>query len=77
MATYSTDELAHKVLAMYERGQTRQAGQVLSRQDLLEKWPKGFTPTELEAALDHACDHGWLELTETGFRLTEGGLVEQ
>ena len=54
MATYSIDDLAHKVLAMYVRDRT-EAGQVLSRHDLLAKWPKGFTHVELTAALDYAC----------------------
>jgi hypothetical protein len=76
MATYSTDELAHKVLAMYVRDQTGQSGQVLGRPDLLAQWPKGFTHVELTAALEYACDHGWLEQTETGFKLTQSGLIE-
>ena len=75
MATYSIDDLAHKVLAMYVRDRT-EAGQVLSRHDLLAKWPKGFTHVELTAALDYACANGWLERTETGFKLTQGGLAE-
>ena len=76
MATYSTDELAHKVLAMYVRDPSSQTEQVLARQDLLAQWPKGFTHVELTAALEYACANGWLEQTETGFKLTEGGLAE-
>ena len=60
---------------MYVRDGT-QAGQVLSRQDLLAHWPKGFTHVELTAALAHACDQGWLKQTEAGYQLTQGGLTE-
>lgn len=74
MATYSTNELAHKVLALYDV--TGHAGQVLGQPDLLAKWPKGFTHTELTAALHYACDRGWLEQTEIGFRLTAAGSAE-
>ena len=77
MATYSTAELAHKVLAMYVRDRTGQAAQVLSRHDLLAQWPKGFTPVELTTAMEYACDNGWLEQTEAGFKLTQSGLVER
>ena len=76
MATFSTEEFARKVLAMYVRDRTGQAGQVLSRQELLAQWPKGCTHVELTAALEYACDNGWLEQTESGFKLTEGGLIE-
>lgn len=76
MATFSTEELARKVLAMYVRDRTGQAGQVLGRQELLAQWPKGFTHVELSAGLAYACDNGWLEQTETGFELTQGGLAE-
>jgi hypothetical protein len=76
MATYSTDELAHKVLGMYVRDRTGQPGQVLSREDLLAQWPKGFTHVELNTALECACSKGWLQQTETGFELTENGLAE-
>ena len=77
MATYSTAELAHKVLAMYARDGTGEAGQVLSRHDLLAQWPKGFTPVELTTALEYACDIGWLAQTEAGFKLTQSGLAER
>ena len=76
MATYSNDELARKVLAMYVRDRTGRAGQVLGVQDLLAQWPKGFTHVELTAALEYASDKGWLDQTETGFKLTQGGLTE-
>lgn len=76
MATYSTDELARKILAMYVQGNTGRAGQVLGRQDLLALWPKGFTHVELTTALEHACSHGWLEQTNNGFKLTQSGLAE-
>ena len=76
MATFSTDELARKVLAMYARDRTGQAGQVLRRKDLLEQWPKGFTHVELTTALEYACSNGWLEQTENGFTLTQSGLDE-
>ena len=77
MATYSTAELAHKVLAMYLRDGTGQAGQVLSRNDLLAQWPKGFTPVELTTALEYACDNGWLEQIKSGFKLTQRGFDER
>lgn len=54
MATFSTEELARRVLAMYVRDRTGQAGQVLSRQELLAQWPKGFTHVELSAGLAYA-----------------------
>lgn len=76
MATYSTDELAHKVLAVYVRDRPAVGGQVLSQQDLLAQWPKGFTHVELTAALEHACRKGWLKQTEAGFALTERGVAE-
>lgn len=76
MATYSTPELAHKVLTMFERHSAGQDRPVLTRQDLLVKWPKGFSHTELTAAIEHACDRGWLELTGAGFRITETGVAQ-
>ena len=76
MATYSTDELAHKVLSMYVRDRRGRDGQVLSQEDILAQWPKGFTHVELTAALEHACSQGWLEQTEAGFALTPRGLAE-
>ena len=76
MATFSTEELARKVLAMYMKGNTGRAGQVLDRQDLLAQWPKGFTHVELATALKYACTHGWLERTEQGFILTRDGYKE-
>ena len=76
MATYSTDELAHKVLGMYVRDRTGEPGQVLRREDLLARWPKGFTHVELNTALEYACRKGWLEETETGYELTENSLAE-
>ena len=75
MATFSSEELARKVLAMYERERSSQVGQVLSQQDVLAQWPKGFTPVELTTALEFACSQGWLERTETGFALTKGGVA--
>ena len=76
MATYSTDELARKVLAMFVQDNPGRARQVLSRQDLLAQWPKGFTHVELTTALEYACSNGWLEQTEQGFMLTQSGLDE-
>ncbi len=61
---------------MYAQGTTGQAGHVLSRQDLLAQWPKGFTHVELTTALDYACGKGWLEQTEHGFKLTQSGCAE-
>ena len=54
MATFSSEELARKVLAIYARDQTGQAGQILSWQDLLAQWPKGFTHVELATSLEYA-----------------------
>ena len=76
MATFSSEELARKVLAMYRRDPTGQAGQVLSWQDLLAQWPKGFTHVELATALEYACNKGWLLQKDTGFELTQGGVAE-
>lgn len=45
-------------------------------QDFLAQWPKGFTHVELTAALEYASNKGWLDQTETGFKLTQGGLAE-
>ena len=76
MATYSTEELARKILAMYARATSGEAGLILNRQDLLAQWPKGFTAVELRTALEYACSHGWLEQTERGFKLTQAGVAE-
>ena len=76
MATFSSEELARKILAMYAQGNTGGAGQVLSRQDLLAQWPKGFTHVELTTGLEYACKNGWLEQTENDFKLTEYGFAE-
>ncbi len=76
MATFSSEELARKVLAMYTQGTIGQAGHILSRQDLLAQWPKGFTHVELTTALEHACSKGWLEQTEHGYKLTQSGCAE-
>ncbi len=76
MATFSTEELARKVLAMYVHGTTGQAGHILSRQDILAQWPKGFTPVELATALQYACSKGWLEQTKQGLKLTQFGCAE-
>jgi hypothetical protein len=73
MATYSTDELARKVLAMYARDGTGSDDQILSRQDMLAQWPKGFTHVELTTALEYGCSQAWLAQTEDGFRLTQSG----
>lgn len=61
---------------MYVQGNTGRAGQVLSLQDLLAQWPKGFTHVELTTALEYACSKGWLGQTEHGFKLTESGFAE-
>jgi hypothetical protein len=76
MATFSTEELARKVLGMYAQDNTGKAGPVLGRQDLLAQWPKGFTHVELTTALEYACQKGWLEQMEDGFKLTPSGLAE-
>ena len=76
MATFSSEELARKVLAMYAQDHTGRAGQVLGVQNFLAHWPKGFTHIELTTALEYACNKGWLEQTEEGFELTQSGLAE-
>ena len=76
MATYSTDELVRKALATYARDRPGEAGQVLSRPDLLAQWPKGFTPVELTTALEYACSKGWLDQTDNGFKLTQSSFAE-
>ncbi len=76
MATYSTEELARKILGMYIRDRMPGAGQTLNRQDLLAQWPKGFTHVEMTTALEHACSKGWLEQTEHGYKLTQSGCAE-
>ena len=77
MATYSTDELARKVLAMFVQDNTGRAGQVLRRQDLLAQWPKGFTHVELATAVEYACSKGWLEQRDNNFKLTQSGFAER
>lgn len=76
MATFSSEELARKVLAIYGREQSSGAGHVLSRQDLLAQWPKGFTHVELTTDLQYACSKGWLAQKEAGFELTPAGMAE-
>ena len=76
MATYSTEELARKVLAIYARDPASQDGHVLNQEDLLRQWPKGFTHVELATALDYACHQGWLEQTGNGLTLTRSGSIE-
>ena len=76
MATFSSEELARKILTMYVKGNIGRAGQVLGLQDLLAQWPKGFTHVELTTGLEYACGNGWLEQTENGFRLTQSGFAE-
>jgi hypothetical protein len=76
MATYSTEELARKVLAIFAKDPSSQDGHVLNQEDLLRQWPKGFTHVELATALDYACRQGWLEQTGNSLKLTRSGSIE-
>ena len=77
MATFSSEELARQVLAMFTQDNAGKAGRILSRQDLLAQWPKGFTHVELSTASEYAITQGWLEQTEQGMKITPSGLLAQ
>ena len=76
MATFSSEELARQVLAMFTQDHAGKAGRLLNRQDLLAQWPKGFTHVELTTALEYAMSKGRLEQTEQGMKITPAGLAE-
>jgi hypothetical protein len=61
---------------MFTQDHAGKAGRILSRQDMLVQWPKGFTPVELTTALEYATSQGWLEQTEQGMKITPMGVAE-
>lgn len=76
MATFSTEELARKLLSLYSPGSPGQEGQVLTREQMLRKWPKGFTHVELGSGVEYACLRGWLTHTDQGYQLSAAGRAE-
>ena len=76
MATFSSEELARKVLALYVEGTVWQVGRVINCRDLLWRWPKGFSRVEMDSGLEYASRQGWLEPTDQGFKLTPSGLAQ-